>query len=98
MTNYLRALTPKPLVWVQNLREAMKDDTSPVEHIHADYELIEGGDESYVENGKPDVHVVKSFIVWTQDFIYHSESDEHAFLYEDGRIYSVRRHPNVKEG
>lgn len=92
-----------------SLREAMKGDISPGEHIpgehiHVEDELIEGGDEEWQREWtddntfKEDVFVVKSFIVWTRDFIYHSESDEHAYLYEDGRIYRVRQHPIVTTG
>ena len=79
------------------LRSEMKGDASPVESIRVENELLEGGDEDYIEDGTPDVFVIKSFIVWTHDMIYHSESDAHAFLYEDGRIYSVPRHPTAKE-
>lgn len=85
----------------ENLREAMKGDTSSVEAIKVDYELAEGGDEEwqreYLDEFKEDTFFIKSFVVWTQGMVYHSESDDCAHLYEDGRIYAVRRHPNVKK-
>lgn len=75
------------------LREQMQGDPSPVEDITVDYELLEGGE---AEDGSEDTYVIKEFFVWTQDFVYHSESDEYAFLYEDGRVYKVPRNPEVK--
>ena len=72
------------------LRKKMIGDDSPVEQIEVKYELLEGGE---AEDGSDSLWNIKSFIIWTAKFVYHSESDEHAFLYEDGRVYKVRRHP-----
>ena len=76
----------------KHLRELMKGDGSPVEHILATYELLEGGEEDE-EGYTGETYVIKSFIVWTQECVYHSDSDEQAFLFEDGRVYRVPRHP-----
>lgn len=72
------------------LKNKMKDDPSPIESISADYELIEGGDEITHEG---EIWAIKSFIVWTQDHIYHSAPEEDAFLYESGAVFKVKRNP-----
>ena len=77
-----------------HLKKLMKDDTSPVEAVDVDYELIEGGEEIYSDDGSEgEVWVIKSFVVWTQDFIYHTPPDEDAFLYESGTVFKVKRNP-----
>ena len=72
------------------LKKLMEGDTSPVEHIDVDYELLEGGDEITREG---EIWCIKSFIVWTRDFIYHTPPDEDAFLYETGTAFKVQRNP-----
>ena len=79
------------------LKSQMEGDTSPVEDIDVDYELLEGGDEPYVENGTPPIYVIKSFVVWTENYIYHTPPLEDAFLYETGNVLKVRRNPDKEQ-
>lgn len=72
------------------LRKKMADDKSPVAHIEVKYELLEGGE---AEDGSDSLWNIKSFIIWTAKFVYHTVSDEDAFLYEDGMVFKVKRHP-----
>ena len=76
------------------LKRKMGDDTSPVESIYTDYEIIEGGHEITHEG---EIWAIKSFIVWTQDYIYHSVPEEDTFLYENGAVFKVKRNPPIKQ-
>lgn len=80
-----------------HLKRKMIDDPSHVEAIAVDYELLKGGSEEWEENPTPPTHVIKSFVVWTHDAIYHIPPDEDAFLYEIGCVFKVSRHPTREE-
>ena len=71
----------------EHLRAMMSDDDSDVEDTYTTFEGFEEGEHGFKS------WVIKSFIVWTGDYIYHSVSDDLAFLYEDGHVFKVPRYP-----
>ena len=83
----------------RHLKRLMEGDTSPVEAIDADYELVEGGDEFWWEDKDktPPTEVIQSFVVWTENYIYHTPPLDDAFLYETGNVLKVRRNPDKEQ-
>ena len=78
-----------------HLRKLIEPDTSPVENIKIEEELYEGGDWDWDKDNwrTPPTYVITSFIIWTQDNIYHSYTSEGVYLFEVGTVFKVPRNP-----
>ena len=82
-----------------HLRELMSTDALLVEDIKIKEELIEGGAWDYEKDDweTPPVYFIESFIIYTEDYVYHSSGINgmpDAPLYEEvGTVFKVPRNP-----